>query len=276
MEKAVKGGSAGDTMDTARGERGATWVRAWGRRYRTDKALRTRVGLFAGAAVNFLFVGFELYGGIRYHSAWFTALAVYYAVLTGVKLYIGLCMRRGNREKEWRQFRMVGAVMTILNLALTTMISIMIAEPEIALHDYDAVVAIAMATWTFYLFISAIVALVKMRGQEDAMLLAGRIVKFVAAVVSVLMLQTALIASFGTGSGDDVVGHVVQAVDGVDAAIGVPVRVDGLASETMRFLARMNRITGTCVGLLILGVTIYMIVRGTRENKRRVNTNKQK
>lgn len=234
-----------------------------------DPAYRKRMALYGGALVNFLFVGFELYGGIKYRSAWFTALGVYYLVLTFVKLYIGLAMKRGNREKEWRKFRLVGCVMTILNLALTVMITVMIAYPEVAIHSYSTIVAIAMACWTFYLLGSAIVSLIKMRGKDDAMLLASRMVSFVAAVVSVLMLQTAMVASFGTHDSDDLVDDAVTMVDNMDKVIGVDFRVDQLADETMKFLTGANRATGTSVGLLVLFVTGYMIVRGTREDRKR-------
>lgn len=59
-----------------------------------DKDTRERVILYASTAVNYFFVIFQLYGGIRYGFAWFAALGVYYAVLTSINLYIGLSCKK--------------------------------------------------------------------------------------------------------------------------------------------------------------------------------------
>ena len=63
------------------------------KKIKEDKKVRERTILYASTAVNYCFVIFQLYGGIRYGSAWFTALGVYYAALTSVTLYLGLSFR---------------------------------------------------------------------------------------------------------------------------------------------------------------------------------------
>ena len=57
------------------------------KKYKSDEAFRYEVGLYSGAISSLFFAIVQLYGGIRYGSIWFTAFAVYYAVLTFVKFY---------------------------------------------------------------------------------------------------------------------------------------------------------------------------------------------
>lgn len=263
-------------------------------RLKKDKDFRAEMSLYSGAIFNLFFAGATLYSGIRYRSVWFIALGVYYAVLTVIKFYIGISSRRRNGDKKWRVLRNSGIVMTIMNLALVVMISIMVAEPSIALHDYSKVVAIMMAGWSIYLLVTAIRGLILIRGKRDPWLIAIWDIRFIAAIVSVLMLQTALTASFGTGSGEDLLGDManigievvdmeVEAVESIENTVGTQIwtgtteevlpgekitKDEIINDQTMDFLIMANRVTGMAVGATVLGMTIYMIVRGHREEKK--------
>ena len=151
-----------------------------------------------------------------------------------------------------------------------------------------------MAGWSIYLFVTSIRGLLLIRGKRDPWLIARWDIRFIAALVSVLMLQTALTASFGTGSGEDLLGDMAdieievidvgkEATEGIEEATGVPIwsgvvekvlpdeeitRDKIVNDQTMEVLMEANRITGVVVGSIVLGLTIYMIVRGHREEKR--------
>ncbi len=238
-------------------------------RFKSDPRLRGEIALYTGALINFIFVGFELYGGIKYRSAWFIALAIYYLVLTVVKLYIGISARRKTAISQWKAFKWTGIVLMAINLALFVMISIMIVNPSITLQSYSKVVAIAIAIWTFHLFIVAIQGLLALRGKKDAWMLARGLVKLIGAIVAVLMLQTAITASFGTGGSQDFFGDAIEILDKAEEMVHLPARAESLIGDnTAAFLGNMNRLTGIAVGLIVLGLTIYMIVRGVREEKR--------
>ena len=237
-------------------------------KWKNDKNFQREVGLYTGAVTNLFFVGVEFYGGIRYQSNWFIALAVYNLVLTIVKFYLGISAHKEPGNSDWRTFKIAGIVMVTINLALFAMISIMIADPSIALHEYSKTVAIVMAVWTVYTFVGSIRDLVKLRGKNDPWLLAIGMVNLVGTIVSVLMLQTAMIASFGTGSGEDLIGNAVQVVDKAGEVVWLPINGEMIMNDkTLGVLASANRITGVAVGALILGITVYMIVRGAREEK---------
>ena len=49
-----------------------------GRLFANDLAFRGSVSLFSGMVVNFLYVVFRIFVGIRYASGWFISIAIYY------------------------------------------------------------------------------------------------------------------------------------------------------------------------------------------------------
>ncbi|MBQ3441565.1 hypothetical protein IJG27_04665 [Candidatus Saccharibacteria bacterium] len=264
------------------------------KRLKEDSYFRTELKLYGGAIFNLFFAGTMLYSGIRYQSAWFISLGVYYAVLTIIKFYIGISSRWRKGKKRWRVLRNSGIVLTVMNLALVIMISFMVANPSIVLHGYSKVVAIIMAVWSVYLLVTAIRGLILIRGEHNPWLIARWDIRFIAAIVSILMLQTALTASFGTGTGEDLLSDVVnteieivdvgkEVTEGIEKTTGVPIWSDVVEKvlpdeeisrdkivndQTMEFLLTANRITGVTVGAIVLGITIYMIVRGHREEKK--------
>lgn len=228
-----------------------------------DKEAREKAILYASTAVNYFFVLFQLYGGIRYKSVWFTALGVYYGVLTSVNLYIGLSRDKRGGE-AWKVLRTSGWVLILANLSLIVIISTMIAMPTVALHDYSTVMAIGVTVWTFYLLIAAIVGIVKERRKKNAIAMAGNTVRLIGAVVSVLMLQTAMIASYGI----DIVEQARNTIDQIENIAGVPAELETMTDNLIRTFVESNRITGILVLVAVILITIYMIVKGGIEYKK--------
>lgn len=228
-----------------------------------DKDTREKVMLYVSTVVNYFFVVFQLYGGIRYKSAWFAALGVYYAVITSVSLYIGLSRKKQGRE-AWRVFKVSGWVLALANLALVTMISVMIASPGVAIRNYSPVMAAGVTIWTFYLLISAVVGIVRHRKEKNAIALAENNVQLIGAVVSVLMLQTAMIASYGTQAIEEA-KKVLEQMGGI---VNVPAEVAKAADDLIQIFVASNRVTGALVIVVVLAITVYMIVRGSREYRK--------
>ena len=238
-------------------------IRELVQKYRGDEKFRNKVNLYASAACNLAFVAVQLYGGIRYQSPWFTALAVYYALLSAVRFYIGRAVGKQGSE-AWAVFRWVGFVMLILNLVLILMISIMITNPEIAIHRYSVVIAVIVAFWTIGSAGMTVYNLVQVRKKNDPVALADRLVGLVTAVVSVLMLQTAMIASLSTPEIEQATGLIEE----FGSLANVPEEISGLFTEIFQRLALSNDITGVLVGISAMGVAGYMIVRGIIERRK--------
>lgn len=233
------------------------------KRYKSDEKFRYRVGLYGGASINLVFVVIQFYGGIKYQSTWFTALAIYYAVLSIVKFYIGASISKKGKA-GWTTFRIVGFIMTILNLALITMISIMIANPGIAIHKYSLAIAIIIAVWTLGSTGVTIYELVKTHKKNDPVPLASRLVQLIASIVSVLMLQTAMIAGISAPQ----IESATNTIEQFGSITNAPTGVSGIIAELFQGLATSNIVTGTVVGIIAGGVTLYMIIRGTVEKKK--------
>lgn len=145
-------------------------------RLKSDKMYRSKVGLYYGAVLNLAFVALQLYGGIRYRSAWFTSLAIYYAALGGVKAYLAHSLGK-NGKSGWMVFQIAS-----------------ISTPQINS-------------------------------------ITGAIEEF---------------------------GSVTKAPDWVSEWL----------AGTFRTLATTNNITGMLVAIFAVTVTLYMIIRGTKEGKR--------
>ena len=233
------------------------------KRYKRDEKFRNRVNLYNGAMTSLVFTIVQLYGGIRYQSVWFFAFGVYYLVLTVVKFYLARCV--GIRDKKgWVVFRTVGFVMTILNFALLVMISIMIANPAVALHEYSLVIAIITGAWTLISAGMTVRSVAEMRNKNDPVALADRLVNLTTSVVAVLMLQTSLIASISTPQIEKAKGYIEE----FGSFAKIPEEISGWFTDLFQRLATSNTITGSVVAVFTSGITVYMIVRGTREGKK--------
>ena len=233
------------------------------KRYKSDEIYRNKVNLYNGAITGLGFTLVQLYGGIRYQSAWFFAFGVYYGVLTIVKFY--LARRVGIKGKKgWKIFRTVGLVMSILNVALVVMISIMIANPAVVFHEYSLVIAIITGGWTLISAGMTVHNVAEMRNKNDPVALADRLVNLTTAVASVLMLQTSLIASITTPQIEKVKGYIEE----FGSFANIPEQIAGWFTDLFQGLATSNAITGAVVAVFTSGVTVYMIVRGVIEEKK--------
>lgn len=233
------------------------------KKYKTDEKFRNRVGLYGGASINLAFVAIQFYGGIKYQSVWFTALAIYYAVLSIVKFYIGASINRKGKA-GWTTFRIAGFIMMILNIALIVMISIMINNPSIAIHKYSPLITVVIAIWTFGSTGIAIHEVMEAHKKKNPVPLASRLVQLITAVVSVLMLQTAMVASISTPQ----IELATNTIEQFGSMANTPIEVSELITELFQDLAASNIITGTVVAVMASGITLYMIIRGTVEGKK--------
>ena len=205
-------------------------------RYLTDVRFRTRVSLGAGLAVNLLYVAVNLLSGLRYHAAWFVVLALYYTFLAALRYSVFSSARRDPHGEdllsEHRRSRLCGFILLGMNLVLSGMVLFIIERR--AGYDYPGLLIFSMAAYTFYIFILAIVNLVRYRKYGSPLLSAAKVISMTTALVAMLSLEVAMIDRFD--SGDD----------------------PTLFRETM------IGITGAVICAAVLTMSIVMIVRSTR------------
>lgn len=160
-------------------------------------AFRGSVGIYQGAAVNFLYLLFRIIAGIRYASVWFISIAAYYLVLGGLRSYLIFSYRRRRKygiSYEYRCYRRTAWLLFLLNIPMGGMIILMIQTN--AGYTYPGYVIYLSALYTFYTMILFIVNLVKFRRIGSPILFAAKALNFVASMMSILGLQTAMIARF--------------------------------------------------------------------------------
>lgn len=208
------------------------------KRYFQDIRFRTEISLYQGLFINLLYISIKMFSGIYYRSFWFISLAIYYILLAIMRL---LLVRQGKKrtgrthvEEEIHRYRMCGIVLLMINQALAGIVIFMVHQNRG--FDYPGLLIYLMALYAFYAVISAVINLVKFRKHGSPVMSAANAIRFVAALVSVLSLETAMLARFG---GDD---------------------------ESFR--AIMTGATGGGVCAIVIGTAIYMIWKSAGQLKK--------
>lgn len=221
-------------------------IRQWteqhplGHRYVQDVKYRAEVSLGIGFIINLLYIGVKMISGIYYRSTWFIAFAIYYALLA-VTRFLLLYRRRwpngiARQRLELRRYRFCGVVLLFMNFALAGIVAFMVHQNRG--YEYPGMLIYAMAAYSFYAVITAIVSLIKFRRHGSPVLSAAKTINLVAAMVSILSLETAMLAQFGSGSDDDLL-----------------------------FRKTMTGATGGGVCVIVLGMALFMIVKASRQLK---------
>ena len=169
-------------------------------RYLTDPAFKARVSLYRSLAINLLYAAVNLVSGLLYKSVWFYILAAYYLNLSVMRFLLVRFVRKTglgkNRALELRRSRLCAWILLLVNLALSGAVLMMMYQGRG--YDYGPILIYVMALYTFYITISAILDLFRCRRSESPVLSAARVIKLTAALVSMLNLETAMFAAFGT------------------------------------------------------------------------------
>lgn len=167
---------------------------AFGGRYINDLAFRGSVSIYQGMTVNFLYVLFRIVVGIRYTSMWFISMAVYYLVLAVLRLSLILSYRQKVNIDELRCYRRTAWLIFLLNIPMGGMITLMVLTNSG--YSYPGYVIYLSAMYTFYTMVTSVINLVRFRRLGSPILSAAKVLNFIAALMSILGLQTAMIAQF--------------------------------------------------------------------------------
>lgn len=163
-------------------------------RYLNDLAFRGNVSIYQGMAVNAFYVVFRIVAGIRYASVWFISMAVYHLVLGGLWAYLVVCYRRRDPELERRCYHTTAWLLFLLNVPMGGMIVLMVRTNSA--FSYPGSIIYLSALYTFYTMVTSVLNLVKFRKLGSPILSAAKVLNFIAAMMSILGLQTAMISRF--------------------------------------------------------------------------------
>lgn len=142
--------------------------------------------------LNIGYAVFQFVVGAIHHSAWLISNGLYYGMLA---LFYRVLVKSDKKGGGWKNYILCGWCLLALNLTMTGVVFQMIWRGEG--DSYPGVVVYAVAAYTFYKLIIAIVQLVQSRHNNAPLLGAARNIAHTEALMSLLSLQTALFASFG-------------------------------------------------------------------------------
>lgn len=205
-------------------------------RYIRDPRWRVRISLFGAVSINIIYVLIQLASGIVYRAAWFYALAVYYFLLIMIRIFLIRNTASDevgkDRLKEFQRYRFCGILLLVMNQALAIIVFYIVRRGVMIRQSYIPV--IAMAAYTFAAMTVAMINVVRYRRFNSPVMSAAKAISMSSAVVSLLSLETAMVATFGEDT-------------------------------TAVFRRVMTASTGAAVCIFVLAVAVYMIVRASRE-----------
>jgi len=208
-----------------------------GHLFLNDITFRGTALIYQGFVINTLYATFRGITAYLYHSVWFAAIAIYYLLLGVIRLTLILHVRQLKQYQnsddkmifEFKGYRICGFLMLLLNIGMAGMVILMVRDN---LHyEYPDYVIYLSALYTFYTAITATINIFKFYKLNSPILSASKAITFTGAMMSIMALQTAMIAQFG--------------------------------EDDSAFRQTANTITGAfvCIGSVI--IAFYMIYRGT-------------
>lgn len=227
--------------------RGNRWIQQnpYFQRYFEDVPSRMRISLHLSLGVNLLYAGVNAFSGFYYHSSWFGSLAAYYILLSVMRFLLARythSQKLGeNKVAEWRRYRLCGVILAVMNVALSGVVVLVVRQNRG--FAYDGSLIYVMALYTFYITIMAVVNAVRYWKYHSPVMSAGGMVNLVAALVSMLSLETAMLTQFD-------------------------------AENTSPYFRQvMTGATGGAVCVIVVGMSIFMVARATKQIKKLKNNN---
>lgn len=225
-------------------------IMGWMKKRKFTKAIienwgfRSSLAVFISLFFNIAYSIFEGIIAILLKSIWFGALSSYHMCLSIMRFwivknnkidFIAMDNKDIDSSKSWKLHKNCGIVLLILTLALSCAVAQMIVDNKH--NDYGQILAIAVAVYTFYKVSISIYNIIRARKHHNPILQTIKNIGFADSLMSLLSLQTALIATFDQG-------------------------ID---------MRHMNIFTGSAVILLTLILAINMIVGANKNLKNKEN-----
>ncbi len=199
-------------------------------RFLEHYGFRTFVLALFGLLLNVAYSVFYAVGAVIGRSIWYGALAAYYLLLTAMRSVAVLY--KGEAEGiDIVKYRATGIFLTVMPLSLSPAIAQMVAEE--GGYFWGGYMIYAVAAYTFWKLTISIINVIRARKNDDITVRAVRDIGLADSLVSILSLQSALLNSFGDGSG----------------------------------VAYANAATGTAVCALTLALGIYIIINSVKMKK---------
>lgn len=208
----------------------------WGNRYMTDAAFRTKISLHMSLGIHLLYVGMNVVLAFMNKTRWFGILAGYYLILAVMQfLLLKYAIKKGigtDRPGELRRARVCAIILLNLNFVLSGAVLMILYQNKG--FEYQGILIYAMAAYTFYSTIRAVVDLIRYRKYKSPIMTTTKIITLSSALVSMLSLETAMFSQFGQDM-----------------------------NPTSRRM--MIALTGAGISMAVIGMSSYMIIKTSQE-----------
>lgn len=210
----------------------------YARKYFTNTLYKTHMNLYGSFAVNLIYVIVNAISSVLYHTVWFAIFSVYYGIMAILRFLLAHYMRRNsigeNRLRELKRSRLCAQILVTVNLILSGVVLMMVYFNRS--FQYQGYLIYVMALYTFYITTTAVIDLVRYRKYNSPVMTITKIIKLTASLFSMLFLETAMFAQFGGDS-------------------------------SREFQRIMIMATGAGISIIVVIMSIYMIVRTSKEIK---------
>lgn len=167
-----------------------------------DYYYRTVMTTYSSFTFNVFFAMLNGIYGVIFRSWWFVTLAVYYIILSVMRLIAIRMEVRDKKEKEtrqirnneWNVYRKCGILFVLLTIAMIGAVFLMVFESNG--KSYPGIMIFVVALYTFYRIILSIINLLKAKRLKFPLIMTIRNIGYADAMVSILFLQTAMFKSF--------------------------------------------------------------------------------
>ncbi len=224
-------------------------IKNFAKRVTTDYIYGSVFFTFIGSAINFVYAVWQCVLAITYGSVWYIALTIYYGILCIVRVFTLLFQKLAKKRsgmdkliKSLEYYRSLGIMMFVINAVFAVMAWLMVTF-DTATH-YTYISAIISAVYAFYKMTIAIINAARAKNYDNYVIRALRKLTLIDAIVSLFLLEAAMIETFG---------------DGIRGSLFVLVFATGIVA------------IGACVG-----ITVYMMIISSIKLRRLKNDETEK
>lgn len=165
--------------------------------YRSDLWFRAEASVYMSCGVNIMFSLYQVFIGLTRQSYWFTALALYYVLITATRVLMLYYIRHEAEDgrEELRRYRKCGIMMFVLT-GLILFGGILMNSGNSTPKSYPGHMIFVVGVFTIYTFINSILNLWRYRLLESPLISASKSLNLATAFVSLYTFEAAVFAQF--------------------------------------------------------------------------------
>lgn len=173
-------------------------------RWFTDPNLRINVSLYSSSVWDLVYAIFQLALGIYNKSFWFYTLFGYYFLLSLMRYYLSSHTKKYKPQEmlelEIKKYNLCGWLLLLMNIFVSVMLFFFIYWDKTIYHH--EIITIAIATYTFTIFIVAIVNYFRYKKYKSLIYSIVKTISLICASVSMITLTVTMLTTFGENSNE--------------------------------------------------------------------------